>query len=235
MRALSGSDALAQDSSVPASDAGLPALVEGFSLPETWSLPRVDTVLVLPEGEHVLEPDAYEEITPAEALPARLYRAKDPSRLTPLDHLSCFLEEPILFRGENPNCVYYDLTGFSSPEPDYTWTDGAESSLTLRPRVPEPVQLLVTWECVAANGYQLCSVLANDTPVGDFELTGGSCALSFIVPAETYADTGLLTLTFLFPDAREPGNGDSRLLAVAFGSLTVEELLDEIAEDVIEE
>ena len=235
MRALSGSASLSPDGSVPASDAALPALIEGFSRPETWSLPRVDTVLVLPEGKRVLEPDAYEDITPREALPARLYRAKDPSRLTPLDRRSCFLEEPILFRGDQPNCVNYDLSGFSSPEPDYTWTDGDEASLTLRPRVPEPVQLLVTWECVAANGYQFCTVLANGTPVADLELTGESCALSFIVPAETYADTGLLTLTFLFPDAREPGNGDPRLLAAAFGSLTVEELLDEIVEEVMEE
>ena len=54
--------------------------------------------------------------------------------------------------------------------------------------------------------------------------SGDRWTFTFTVPAETYADTGLLTLSFYFPDAREPGNGDPRLLAAAFRSLVLEEM-----------
>ena len=72
-------------------------------------------------------------------------------------------------------------------------------------------------------GEQACQVFANDVPVLDAIITGSNDYIFFTVPAETYAETGSLTLRFLFPDARQPGNGDSRTLAVAFESIMLSE------------
>ena len=224
LKALRDSESTPVDGSLSLSESALPVNIDGFTLRETYSLSRVDTVLVL-TGDSLLHPDAYTEVTlPESTSPARLYRAKDPSRLSLLGRYTCFLDDPILFYGEDPNCFQYNLTGFSHPEAGFTWTEGCEVSLTLQPLVPEPADLYITWNLVASNGLQSCTVLANETPVADMQLGYENNSFTFTVPAETYADTGLLTLSFYFPDAREPGNGDPRLLAAAFRSLVLEEM-----------
>ena len=220
--ALYGEEQLAEDSSLPLSQTSLPVNIIGFALPETISPEGVDAVLVLPETEEpLLDPGAYEDITPPEASPSLLLRAKDPARLSLLDRRSCWPDQPVLFYGDSPSFLSMEPAGLSAPEASYTWSQETEVSLTFRPRVPEPRDLLLTWAYAATNGEQFCSIQANGTPVADLFLNTGDKPFTFMIPAETYADSGIVTLTFFFPDAREPGNGDPRLLAVAFESITL--------------
>ena len=184
------------------------------------SLQQVDQVVTV-GSVSLLNPAAYEEITPPEQSSVRVYRSADPGVLSLLDPRSCVPGEPILFYGEDPAIRYMDSVGFSLPEPSFTWTQEAEASFTCVPQVDEPCRLEAFWVWHTTNGAQSCQVLANDIPVFDGRLPADDTSVSFYIPAEAYAETGTLTLRFLFPDAREPGNGDPRLLAVAFESFTL--------------
>ena len=188
---------------------------------ETYSLNGIDTVVTVGDNSG-LDPFTYEEITPSGVLSARVFRASDPAALSLLDPRACVLGEPVLFYGPDAGFLRLSPEGFSLPENGYTWSQADEVSLTLVPHVTEPCDLKCTWSYLMTNGNQPCLVLANDVPVFDGDIYGPADAASFIIPAGTYAETGVLTLRFFFPDAREPGNGDPRLLAVAFESITLE-------------
>ena len=71
-------------------------------------------------------------------------------------------------------------------------------------------------------GEQRCVVFANEKPVFDGTVSGGG-ELRIPLPQEMTEKGEPVTIRFDLPDAKQPGNGDPRLLAVAFESLSLEE------------
>ena len=128
--------------------------------------------------------------------------------------------EVLRFYGEDSNAKPYLVAGFSSPESGYTWATDGESILQLKLPPDISGDLEVRWTWSALIGYQSCeiyagtqSVLFSDElpPAGDY---------TFTVPADCVQD-GVLELTFRFPYAVPPGNGDPRLLSAAFRELVI--------------
>lgn len=204
--------------SIPLGEGCLPDTLSYYTGSETLSLDTIDRIVTLGEFS-LLDPEMNEEVTPEGLTYYHVYQAKDPSRLSLLDPSLCPLDEEIFFYG--PDAPFRNLrpTGFSNPENGFTWTNDTEATLTLRPDVSEPVDLRVSWAWRMTIGEQSCQVFANDVPVLDGVISGSNDYLFFTVPASAYAETGSITLRFLFPDARQPGNGDQRILAVAFESI----------------
>ena len=204
--------------SIPLGEGCLPDTLSYYTGSETLSLDTIDQIITLGEFS-LLDPEMNEKVTPEGLTYYHVYQAKDPSRLSLLDPSLCPLDEEIFFYG--PDAPFRNLrpTGFSNPENGFTWTNDTEATLTLRPDVSEPVDLRVSWAWRMTIGEQPCQVFANDIPVLDAVITGSNDYLFFTVPASAYAETGSITLRFLFPDARQPGNGDQRILAVAFESI----------------
>ena len=199
----------------------LPDSLSLFSGRETCDLSSVDRVVLL-GAQDVLDACAYEDITPEGISFFRLYRAKDPSRLTLRDPLLCPPDEPVLFYGDKPSFRNYRPEGFSDSENGYTWSAAQEVSLTLKPDVAEFRDLGCVWTWRMTIWDQPCQVFANDVPVFDGIISGENGEVYFIIPEGAWSGSENLTLRFLFPEAREPGNGDPRILAVAFESLTLE-------------
>ena len=204
--------------SIAVGDGCLPDTLHYYSGSETLNLDTIDQIVTLGEFS-LLDPEMNKEVTPEGLTYYHVYKAKDPYHLSLLDPSLCPLDEEIFFYG--PDAPFRNLRpiGFSNPENGFTWTNDTEATLTLRPDVSEPVDLRVSWAWRMTIGEQPCQVFANDIPVLDAVITGSNDYLFFTVPASAYAETGSITLRFLFPDARQPGNGDQRILAVAFESI----------------
>ena len=198
----------------------IPSFLSSFSGKEFYDMPRIDQIISLGD-DTMLDPDMNEEITPEGLTIARIYQAKDPSILALIDPLAYHIGNEIGFYDDNPSFLTYQPTGFYPSEATLTWSRGNEATLTFRPDVSEPADLKVMWDWFMTIGEQPCQVFANDTPVLDAVISTEDDYLLFYIPAEAYADTGLITLRFLFPDARQPDNGDTRTLAVAFQSLII--------------
>lgn len=192
-----------------------------FMRGQPYSLSSVDFLLTVGENR-LLNPDAYEDITPEGITAYRLYRAKDPSVLSLKDPLSYQPGTPIAFTPPESSFRDYQPEGFSVTESGFTWSLGNEASLTLKPEVPVPVPLTVRWERLMTIGEQPCQVYAGDTLLWEGTVSGPG-EVTFTLPAEAWNTDGSVTLRFSFPEARTPGNGDSRVLAAAFVSVTLEE------------
>lgn len=199
----------------------IPIPFERFALTKNYALSSADYLLTIGSWG-LIDPDANEEITPAGVTSFRLYKAKDPSRLSLRDPLRYTPGETILFYGADPAYLNYLPAGFSHPESAFTWSAAGEVSLSVRPQVETPSALTAVWTWKNTIGDQPCEVYANDILVASETLSMAEPDLIFTIPPETWSDTGLLTLRFVFPEARQPGNGDPRTLAVAFESLTLE-------------
>lgn len=182
----------------------------------------VDRIILLGDAS-LLNPDANEDITPEGISSLRILRPKDPSVLALRNPDSYVPGDTICFSGSGLSFRSYSPTGFSDTESDFTWTDGTEASLTLRPRMTEPKDLEADWRWQMTVGSQPCQIYANDTLVFDDPVSTEEGGTDFTVPAAAWADTGTLTLRFLFPEARQPNAEDTRLLAVAFTFLTLSE------------
>lgn len=180
----------------------------------------VDDVVVLGSWD-LMDPAKYTDVTPSDLPSFTLWKAEAPTDLSLLYPNTLAPGESIRFAGEDANYRRFYTTGFSAFEGSFTWTRKREVSLTLRPDVPEPCDLAVTWTWAMTNGDQSCEIYANDTPVCSQTLPSETNELAFTVPADSWSRTGSLTLRFVFQDARQPGNGDPRTLAVAFTSLTL--------------
>ena len=192
-----------------------------FMISPCYELPTFDYVITTEEWEK-LDWEKNEEITPEGLTSFHVYQSSDPSGLNLVPPMSYIPGDQILFYGEKPSFHNYRPTGFSGTETGWTWSEGNETSITLRPRLPEPQDLIVTWTWAMTNGPQLCEIYANDTLIRFETLSNAEKELIFYVPADCYAETGLINLRFVFPEAKEPGNGDPRILAVAFSSLILE-------------
>lgn len=192
-----------------------------FAVTAGYDLPSLDYIVTVGEWR-LIDPEMNEEITPEGMKSFRVYQSKDPSRLNLLNPMIYRPGEQILFYGDRPLFRSFAPAGFSGTETGWTWSAGNEASLTLRPLAGNRSGLTATWTWKMTNGEQPCEIYANDLPVASETLSEQEKSMNLWIPAECYADTGLLTLRFVFPEAREPGNGDHRQLAVAFESLILE-------------
>ena len=118
--------------------------------------------------------------------------------------------------------VHMMKSGFSAPEAGFTWSDGAETVVALKPDVPAGTDLTAVWTYAMTNGTQQCDIEAGEQWLYSDELQNGPQEVRFGIPASAVDEDGILRLRFSFPNACEPGNGDQRLLAVAFESLVLE-------------
>lgn len=200
------------------------ALPEPSGFPGIWGnykLSSVENVITLGSWL-MIDPKMNEELASDDFSPFRLYRSEEPARVNLSAPFSYLPGEPICFQMDNPSFLRYLPEGFSDPETAFTWTSGNEVSLTLHPVVAEPRELIVTWTWEGVIGEQPCDIYANDTHVRSETITSSEKDIFFYIPAECYADSGIIVLRFVFPEAKEPGNGDARILAVAFHSLLLE-------------
>ena len=196
----------------------IPVQFRRFSPAECYSLSSVDYILTVEDWD-LIDPEQNEEITPEGVSSFRLYRAKDPSRLALLDPCPYTVGDKIFFHGSDLNYLNYGPKGFSSPESEFTWSADHEVSLSLHPDTHKA--LSATWSTKVTNGDQPYEIWANDTQVASGTISEPDTTVSFEITEDTWQDKGLLTLRFVFPDAKQPGNGDGRLLAVAFESITL--------------
>ena len=173
--------------------------------------------------------DSAQEITPDSLSFVQVYRNADPAVLDVTDLFTLREGEPIFFMERFPDYEKFPHSGFYYSEPDFTWTKDAEASITIKvPKGETPLQL--TW-CVAMTiGEQRCQVFANDRVVFD-GLVNGRRELGIALPEDLTREGGMVTLRFVLPDARQPGNGDPRVLGIAFESLALEERFDGEEED----
>ena len=130
----------------------------------------------------------------------------------------CYSGDMISFTSSNPTYQNYKPSGFSGPEDTFTWTDGTESSLSflIQPMPSGSLSATLTWEMVIGNPY--CRLYAGENCIYDDYIPDGR-SLNFEIPLNALDESGHFTLRFEWPKAAPPGNGDPRLLSVAFSSL----------------
>lgn len=117
----------------------------------------------------------------------------------------------------------YCVEGFSSAEEYFTWTDGTKAEMKFRlPHEEKKLQLTFAYDIFHAP--QRIEILANGNKIDSFTAASeGSRTCSFL--STSARQNGLLTLTFLLPDAISPfavsGGTDTRILAFAFQTLSL--------------
>ena len=200
----------------------LPAPFRRLTGRDYEGLAGLDRIILLGDSS-LLDPDRAENITPEGISSLRVFRPMDPS-VIPLRNPGEYLPgDTISFYGSGLSFRGFSPSGFSDTESAFTWSLGQEASLTLRPKMDQPKDLEAEWTWQMTVGDQPCRVYANDVPVLEDVLSSDVTETYFTVPAEAWADSGVLTLRFVFPEARQPNAQDTRLLAVAFRSLTLTE------------
>jgi hypothetical protein len=118
----------------------------------------------------------------------------------------------------NHRSTQIDWRGFSGIERDFRWSDGSNSAMLFE--CPNPMQargiLLLHVDC---SGEQRIIGHLNGIKVLDSVESGRHIHLR--IPVRNLK-SGLNHLDFEFPDARQPGNGDPRRLAIAVREFTVQ-------------
>ena len=111
-----------------------------------------------------------------------------------------------------------DWRGFSGIERDFRWSDGKQSAMLFEcpSRTHSRGVLLLHVDC---HGRQRIIGHLNGRKVLDSVESGRHVHLR--IPVRNL-EGGLNCLQFQFPDARQPGNGDSRQLAIAIREFTVQ-------------
>jgi glycosyltransferase involved in cell wall biosynthesis/ADP-heptose:LPS heptosyltransferase len=120
----------------------------------------------------------------------------------PLDHTSAHIE----------------WRGFSGIEPGFRWTDGLKAAMVFEcpGGTPSKGKLVLTIDTL---GEQRISVTLNDRAVMHGVRAGNQIPLE--IPVDNL-ETGINVLELELPDARRPGNGDNRLLAIAIREFTIQ-------------
>ncbi len=124
------------------------------------------------------------------------------------------------------NSVPCCVAGWSTPEPDGTWTTGPVSRLTLpAPQRPGSYALVFRLRPMTAGDRlpaQRLLVRVNDVPLAEFRITRRTTR-ACVVPWEVVQRAPELSITLGLPDAARPaehGQGDDRrLLGVSLSSL----------------
>jgi len=111
-----------------------------------------------------------------------------------------------------------DWRGFSGIERDFRWSDGSNSSMLFECPVPMQARGILLLH-VACSGEQRIIGHLNGIKVLDTVESGRHVHLRMPV---RNLKSGLNQLDFEFPNARQPGNGDARRLAMAVREFTVQ-------------
>ena len=130
--------------------------------------------------------------------------------------------EPITFNAGNGNWYKYFRCGISTPEANWTWTDGHEAVMRFRTASDAP-RLSVQIRCASFHHRQHVTVSTGGLAVFDDVCGDGGIEFTFENPGAGKD----IELTFNFPEAISPaslGNpNDPRLLALRLRSIVVSE------------
>ena len=165
---------------------------------------------------------AAEEITPEGMSVARIVRNTDPGTIDLRKMYSLGFGQPIFFQEDSPDFLSYPHSGLSSPERGFTWSDGKEVTLTIRPETEGSGAIRGVWSIASTLGQQKCRVYANDILLFDGRLEG-RVDLVLRIPQEAVAADEMLTFRFEIPDAKQPDNGDTRTLGISFESFYLQD------------
>ena len=114
------------------------------------------------------------------------------------------------------------MSGFSTPENGFTWSEGRETTITLIPAPDEEASLEIVWIWKMTNARQSYEVWAGDEKLCEGSARGKGSAV-IPLPDKLTGKREPVTIRFVFPDAKQPANGDPRVLAVAFESIALQE------------
>ena len=125
---------------------------------------------------------------------------------------------------ENKYSIY---NGWSSPEKDHRWSLGKESKIVFKLNKYN-FNKMSTYQLnllASALGIQNIKVLLNGTKIGDFDLSGDEPAMTALTfkGSLLHEDT-INELQFIFPNAKKPDNGDSRILALSLVEFSINEI-----------
>ena len=163
-----------------------------------------------------------EEITLAGMTLAAVYRNRDPETLDVTGLYTVRPGESILFTRQDPGYQCFPNSGFSHPEEAFTWTEGGEATVRFAVETDGLAEPGLYWSWGKTIGNQRYAVYADGRLIAEGE-TDGETETVIPIPAETAGKEGMVSFRFVFPDARLPENGDSRILAVAFRELKLTE------------
>ena len=176
--------------------------------------------IVCPEGELTLTGGQYRDCTPEGVSFVRVYRNENPGRVDALDLFMLRPWDEIAFTKEHPDFLQYPVSGFSQPESGFTWTEGSEAEITLIPAAEEGGPLDLYWRWKMTIGEQPYAVYAGETLLTTGTANGTGDEL-IEIPEELTGNREPITFRFVFPEARQPDNGDPRVLAVAFEAISL--------------
>ena len=178
--------------------------------------------IVCSDGGLILSGEQYTDCTPEGVTFARVWRNEDPGRIDALDLFAFRPGSAIRFTKENPDHLRFPVSGFSTPESGFTWSEGKETTITLIPAPDEEASLDILWTWKMTNGQQSYEVYAGDVLLCEGSARGKGSAV-IPLPDELTGKREPVTIRFVFPDAKQPANGDPRVLAVAFESVALQE------------
>ena len=183
---------------------------------------RIDHVVCVGDI-HRLDGRSMEDITPNGLMLATVYRNADSETLDVENLYALAPGEHILFTRSNPDLERFPNSGFSHPEAGFTWTEGNEATIRFRPETGRFTSPGLYWSWAETIGDQRYAVYADDRLIAEGR-TDGKTKIVIPIPEEIAAKDGIICFRFVFPDARQPENGDPRMLAVAFSELSLVEL-----------
>ncbi len=128
---------------------------------------------------------------------------------------------PILRHGESVS--HMDdaaLWGWHAAEAEHRWSADGLAKVIFQVHADAPYDGRLTLE-FGSLGSQKVSVLLNGKSLGDYQLDSWHGQIDFNFDAGQLNRNGENVLEFKLPDARAPGNGDERLLALALRNLTL--------------
>ncbi len=193
-----------------------PSPLKDFRTAETY-IPGVVNQIVCFDWSIQFPNENLKVLTPEGMTMARVLQSRDPTLIYLMNPLFYATGNEIPFVGKNEQSVNIMVSGFATPEDWFTWTAEEEAVVRLKPNVPVGTPLRADWTIAVTNGAQTCRVFAGEETVYEGPAEPGT--ISFDIPASGWDENGYLTLRFVFPDAKEPGNGDARKLGVAFQSM----------------
>lgn len=161
------------------------------------------------------------EITPEGFRRWRVFEAGTPNELVFFDTRVYRVGETITFYGD-ANCGEYAIRGFAGQESEFRWTEGncAEIALRMAETGGEPLELVLS--VAATIGVQHCEFTINGEPVHSCVLQEAG-DIRFRIPEEVIRKSGnRLHVQIRLEDAKQPGNGDPRLLGLAVRELRIQ-------------
>ena len=119
---------------------------------------------------------------------------------------------------DSKNIIYI---GWSNSEKDWRWSlDNSSKLLFKLENHKQAVGILKLH--IGTLGEQRIKVAINNHPIGMQKASGHNIELTFQFTPDVLKANKLNTISFEFPDAYKPENGDPRILAIALKSFTLE-------------